>query len=297
MSMSDSEIKSTARRIAEQRIDRRTFLQGTGAAVAAGAMLHSTSAQDATPAAGTPSASTPTAAGTPEVMAGMAISTTERPAAFFSIHEAATVDALASRLIPGDESDPGAHEAGVVFFIDRTLAGTNLGYDLKTYTQGPFPVTEEAQTPVESSSAPDSYRAVFISSDNISRYGFQSILSPQDMYRRGIEFLDAHTNAKYQNDFVDLDESQQDETITALQQDKAEEFTGPSGAAFFSVIRNDVIKGMFSDPMYGGNMGKVGWSLIGYPGAQRLYTSEDLTNTSFSRPPQSLAEMMAAEGH
>jgi hypothetical protein len=54
---------------------------------------------------------------------------------------------------------------------------------------------------------------------------------------------------------------------------------------------------MFSDPMYGGNMGKVGWSLIGYPGAQRLYTSEDLTNTSFSRPPQSLAEMMAAEGH
>ena len=122
--------------------------------------------------------------------------TAERPAAFFTIHEAETVDALASRLIPGDASDPGAHEAGVVFFIDRMLAGTNQGYDLKTYTQGPFPVTEEAQTPVESSSAPDLYRAVFITSDNISRYGFQSILSPQDMYRRGIEFLDAHTNSQ-----------------------------------------------------------------------------------------------------
>jgi gluconate 2-dehydrogenase gamma chain len=291
--MSDLDTRSPAERIAEQRLNRRTFLQGTGAAVAAGsvavadAALHPTVAQDATPSA----------AGSPEAMPGMDMATTERPAAFFNLHEAATVDAFASRLIPGDADDPGAHEAGVVFFIDQTLAGTNLGYDLKTYTQGPFPVTEEAQTPVEMSSAPDTYRAVFISSEHISRYGFQSIISPQDMYRRGVEFLDAHTNAKYQNDFVDLDASQQDEVITTLQADEAEEFTGPSGAAFFSVLRNDTIKGMFSDPMYGGNIGKVGWSLIGYPGAQRFYTSEDLKNTSFSREPQSLAEMMAAEGH
>lgn len=287
--MSDSETKSTARRIAEQRLDRRAFLQGTGAAVAAGsiAIVHPASAQDATPSA----------AGSPEAMPGMDMTTTERPAAFFSLHEAATVDALAARLIPGDANDPGGHEAGVVFFIDRTLAGTNLGYDLKTYTQGPFPVTEEAQTPVEASSAPDLYRAVFVTSDNISRYGFQSILSPQDMYRRGIEFLDAHTNAKYNDDFVNLDASQQDEVITNLQADKVDEFTGPSAGAFFSVIRNDVIKGMFSDPMYGGNMGKVGWSMIGYPGAQRNYTPDDLVNTSFSRQPQSLAEMMASEGH
>ena len=291
--MSDSETRSPAKRIAEQRLDRRTFLQGTGAAVAAGsfvaagAMLHPASAQDATPSA----------AGSPEAMPGMDMSSTERPAAFFSLHEAATVDALASRLIPGDANDPGAHEAGVVFFIDRTLAGTNLGYDVKTYTQGPFPVTEEAQTPVESSSAPDLYRSVMITSDNISRYGFQSILSPQDMYRRGIEFLDAHTNAKYKDDFVNLDASKQDEVITNLQAGKADEFTGPSASAFFSVLRNDVIKGMFSDPMYGGNMGKVGWSMIGYPGAQRLYTADDLVNKSFSREPQSLAEMMANEGH
>jgi len=227
----------------------------------------------------------------------MDMTTAERPAAFFTLHEAATIDAFASRLIPGDADDPGAHEAGVVLFIDRTLAGTNLGYDLKTYTQGPFPVTEESQTPVEASSAPDTYRAVFISSENISRYGFQSILSPQDMYRRGIDFLDAHTNANYDSDFVDLDPAQQDEVITTLQEDKAEEFTGPSGAAFFSVVRNDTIKGMFSDPLYGGNIDKVGWKLIGYPGAQRQYTPEDLKNTSFSREPQSLAEMMAAEGH
>ncbi len=291
--MSDPDTRSAAERIAEQRLNRRTLLQGTGAVVAAGSVtaagtvFHTTMAQDATPSA----------AGSPEAVAHDMAAMEQRAAAFFTIHEADTVEAITARILPGDASDPGAREAGVVFFIDRMLAGTNLGYDVKTYTQGPFPITEESQTPVESSSAPDLYRAVTVSSGNISRYGFQSILSPQDMYRRGIAFLDAHTQATYEADFVDLDESQQDEVVAALQADEAEEFQGPSGAAFFSVLRNDTIKGAFSDPLYGGNIGKVGWSLIGYPGAQRFYTPDDMKNTSFSREPQSLAEMMAAEGH
>jgi gluconate 2-dehydrogenase gamma chain len=291
--MSDPETRSVAERLAEQRFDRRTLLQGTGAAVAAGtataagAMLHPTLAQDATPSA----------AGSPEAMPGMDMGADLRAAEFFTIHEAATIDALTARLIPGDADDPGAHEAGVVFYIDRTLSGTNLGYDLKTYTQGPFPVTEEAQTAVESSSAPDLYRAVFVGSDNISRYGFQSVMSPQEIYRRGLDFLDIHTQETYELDFIDLDESQQDEVITALQNNEVDAFQGPSGSAFFSVLRNDTIKGMFSDPMYGGNIGKVGWLLIGYPGAQRFYSAEDMKNPSFSREPQSLAELMVNEGH
>lgn len=31
-----------------------------------------------------------------------------------------------SRILPGSPDDPGAHEAGVVFSIDRSLGGTNL---------------------------------------------------------------------------------------------------------------------------------------------------------------------------
>src|SRR5438270_926918 len=37
--------------------------------------------------------------------------------------EAATVDAIASRIFPADEHSGGAHEAEVVVYIDRTLAG------------------------------------------------------------------------------------------------------------------------------------------------------------------------------
>lgn len=290
--MSDPEIRDATERLTEQRLNRRTLIQGTGAAVAAGtagvagAVIHPTLAQDATPSA----------AGSPDAMPGMDMAADLRAAAFFTVHEAATIDALTARLIPGDANDPGAHEAGVVFYIDRSLSGTNLGYDLKTYTQGPFPVTEESQTPVEFSSAPDLYRAIFIESDNISRYGFQSVMSPQEIYRRGIDFLDIHTQATYELDFVDLDTTRQDEVIAALQNNEAEAFQGPSGSAFFGMLRNDTIKGMFSDPMYGGNLGKAGWSLIGYPGAQRFYSADDMKNPSFSREPQSLAEMMDNEG-
>lgn len=37
--------------------------------------------------------------------------------------ESATLDAFASRIIPSDESGPGAHEARAVHYIDRALAG------------------------------------------------------------------------------------------------------------------------------------------------------------------------------
>jgi gluconate 2-dehydrogenase gamma chain len=42
---------------------------------------------------------------------------------FLNRHQAATIDAVASRIVPGDDSDPGAQQAGAVIYIDRALAG------------------------------------------------------------------------------------------------------------------------------------------------------------------------------
>lgn len=42
---------------------------------------------------------------------------------FFNEVEAATVDAVAARIIPGDVESPGAREAGVVVYVDGALAG------------------------------------------------------------------------------------------------------------------------------------------------------------------------------
>ena len=42
---------------------------------------------------------------------------------FLNRAEAATLEAMAGRIIPGDADDPGASEAGSVLYIDRMLAG------------------------------------------------------------------------------------------------------------------------------------------------------------------------------
>ena len=97
--------------------------------------------------------------------------------------------------------------------------------------------------------------------------------------------------------FVDLTAAEQDAILGEMQEDKATGFDGPSGRGFFTQLRNDTIEGMFGDPMYGGNQGLVGWRLIGYPGAQRFYTPDNILDPSFTREPQSLSQLMETEGH
>jgi hypothetical protein len=292
------EIQETPER--HPRFSRRGFLTAssvslatTGLATIGTAALH--------PAAAAPPVqadATPMASGTPVAgdMTGME-EDGSRPAEFFNPHEVATVDAIVSRLMPGDADDPGAHEAGVVFYIDRSLGGTNLGYTLKTYTQGPFPVIAEEPVSVTASSNRNQYDFIDLGTDQASRYGYQSVLSPQEVYRRGLEFLDAYAQSKHEKDFVDLTTDEQDGILGEMQEDKATGFDGPSGRAFFTQLRNDTIEGMFSDPMYGGNQGMVGWELIGYPGAQRLYTPDNIKDPSFTKAPQSLAMLLVNEGH
>jgi len=53
---------------------------------------------------------------------------------FFSADEAKEIDAITSRIIPADDT-PGAHEAGVVYFIDRGLITFSVD-EQKTYREG-----------------------------------------------------------------------------------------------------------------------------------------------------------------
>jgi len=53
---------------------------------------------------------------------------------FFTPEQAAEIDAISSRIIPTTDT-PGAHEAGVVFFIDRALV-TFAKENQKLYTDG-----------------------------------------------------------------------------------------------------------------------------------------------------------------
>lgn len=207
----------------------------------------------------------------------------------FTPHEAQTVEAITARILPGTAEDPGAREAGVTTYIDNMLAYQE-GFVETTYREPPYAQIYSGETPPEANST---YQTVWVAADQIERYGYQAILSPREVYRLGIIAVDTYARSEFDAAFIDLTEAQQDSVIEAMVSGDAtvgfDQFAAPS---FFAVLRRHTAEGMFSDPAYGGNRDMAGWKLIGYPGAQRAYTQNDIQiETDTPRPPQSLAQL------
>jgi len=108
----------------------------------------------------------------------------------------------------------------------------------------------------------------------------------QDFYRRGLAQLEAHCRSTYKEPFVRLSPERQDEVITSLEEGKTSGFTYPSAREFFNTLRTHTMEGMFADPLYGGNKDFAGWKLVGFPGAQAIFTPGDLqSKQAFVREP------------
>jgi len=164
---------------------------------------------------------------------------------FFTPEEAVAVSSMAARLIPTDESGPGATEAGVTEFIDRQLAGF-YGRGQRWYMQGPFREGTEEQ-------------------------GYQSAIPPAQLYRAALAAIDRHCRtARGGRTFAQLSEAEQDEILKFLEAGDLELGDVP-GKTFFTLFLDNVIEGFFCDPIYGGNRDMVGWSLVGFPGARYDY--------------------------
>jgi gluconate 2-dehydrogenase gamma chain len=108
----------------------------------------------------------------------------------------------------------------------------------------------------------------------------------QDFYRRGLAQLDQYCRKTYHSPFAQLAAARQDEVITALEEGKATGFTWPTAQEFFSTLRTHTMEGMFADPVYGGNKDFAGWRLVGFPGAQAIFTPADMqSKQAFTRAP------------
>lgn len=298
--------KPTQDKAAQQRgprLTRRSLLKSAGAAVAAagGASLLSSCeiqaprlpAQVIAPADPNIITSIPSTG----------LGATELPAAFyqarlgeartlqyFKPHEARTVEAITARIMPGDPDDPGAREAGVVYYIDGVLA-SELGYGQPTYREPPYAMGYDEDDPPTQAELDAHYGVIWLPNDQLERYGYQSIVTPRETYRMGLAALDRYANAQFSSNFVDLGESDQDAIVEALANGEAEGFDDPTAEDFFDILREHTIEGMFSDPIYGGNRDMVGWRLVGYPGSQRGYTAREMKTEGHQREPQSLLSL------
>jgi gluconate 2-dehydrogenase gamma chain len=275
-------------------LSRRQFMKLTFAGVAGAALASSceTAASRRMPApftVGIPATPVPHELSYPAVPLPPAVPPDPNVLYFFTEHQAATVDAFASRLLPGSPEDPGAHEAGVVNYIDYMLS-RNEGFHEPVYRLGPYPELYEGDEPPPEAAETDP-EVIWVADDEIERYGYQSPLSPAEVYRIGLEALDEYTQEQHGSDFVDLSEDQQDAIITAMVEGEDLGFEPFTAQQFFHVIRRHTNEGFFSDPAYGGNRNMVGWRLIRWPGSQRTYAPAEIAQEGIEREPWSLADL------
>jgi gluconate 2-dehydrogenase gamma chain len=110
--------------------------------------------------------------------------------------------------------------------------------------------------------------------DGVPEQGYQGKATPREIYKEGLAMLAG---------FEKLDTAGQDERLRQIQTSR-----------FFALLRQHTIEGMFCDPMHGGNVDKIGWQLIGFPGPRMSYFDEvdKYHGKAFRRKPESLGEIL-----
>ncbi|HEU4616588.1 MAG TPA: gluconate 2-dehydrogenase subunit 3 family protein, partial [Gammaproteobacteria bacterium] len=165
---------------------------------------------------------------------------------YFSDEEARFVRAAVDRLIPADDEWGGAEEAGVLYYIDRQLSSA-YGAGAKLYLSGPWDPEAPAQQ------------------------GYQLRYSPAGLYRAAIaEVRDRVKQTHGGTEFWDLGPDDMDEALSDMEHAELPLASVPSDV-FFETLLANTIEGFFSDPVYGGNRGMVGWKMVGFPGAFAQY--------------------------
>ncbi len=217
--------------------------------------------------------------------------------------EQVLVEAIAETVIPSDASGPGAKEAGAVYFIDRMLAG-NYGKGGNMYLQGPFVLPQKGAVSVAGAVYPNTSKATITYSGGTiaprlqAGTAYQYAFNPREFWRRALLSFQAYCKSTYGNNFEKLTSTQQVQAIQDLADNTPTNFTdGPTPAEFFNELHDMVTAGYWTDPLYGGNIGMVGWQLLGFPGvnsgAAQGYTTIQLatSTTPIPLPPMSLAQL------
>jgi gluconate 2-dehydrogenase gamma chain len=165
---------------------------------------------------------------------------------FFNDAQARVITAMAERMFPRDDAGPGATDAHVLDYIDGRLVSA-WGQGAKTYRQGPFFAPQD------------------------SGHGVQTPMTPRDIYLDALAALDTYCQRQFGTTYDQASSSQQDDVLHALEQGKVDTFTTISAAQFFAMFRQNVLEGLFADPLYGGNANLIGWKWIGFPGDPMAY--------------------------
>ena len=187
--------------------------------------------------------------------------------AFFNPEEAAFIEAVVDHMIPADELTPKGTDVGINIYIDRALAG-GWGKGDRMYVQGPWKVGHPNQ-------------------------GYQLPFTPAELYRAGIEQTGAYCRQTYGKPFDRLSAAEKQDVLTGLRDGKITFASGLPARTFFGQLYQNVMEGMFSDPIHGGNRDKAGWKLVGFPGVIAVHRENvaKFRNRKYVADPKSIPDL------
>ena len=235
-----------------------------------------------------------------------------------SVNEQALLEPIVETIIPSDSTGPGAKEAGVIYFIDRQLAG-DYGQSANMFMDGPFiPPTQNAITGVPTSARyqdlyPSLPTSIDYSGTVVPRIGsginYQYALNLRAFWKAGLEAVQNYSTKTpaYGTTFQRLSSANQLALLADLWAGKPSTFADDHGTNIRPVdfayeLSFMTWAGFTMDPLYGGNQNMVGWQYMGFNGVNlgNAYgeglSQKDLmvANTPTRLKPASLAQYQQA---
>jgi hypothetical protein len=173
---------------------------------------------------------------------------------FFTAHQGAVVREATARILPGPLEDPlelghpGAREANVVRYVDVLLSALDHQPE-RVFGGGPYGAAANQFVPLSTAQ-----HAVWA----------RRLADLKKAYRDGVALLDSMAGGDYA-------------TAPALQKDSI--LASAGAASFLDILYTHTLEGTYSDPMYGGNANRSGWTEIKFPGPSqpRGYTADEVS--------------------
>jgi gluconate 2-dehydrogenase gamma chain len=100
------------------------------------------------------------------------------------------------------------------------------------------------------------------------------LASSRPAYTAGLVATNAYSRSRFGGDFASLNAAQQNTILDEMERNVATGFS-PNSRAFFDLLREHAVQGMFGDPVHGGNADFIGWDLIGFTGIKLSYTEAE----------------------
>jgi gluconate 2-dehydrogenase gamma chain len=162
--------------------------------------------------------------------------------------EAGFVEALVNIMCPADTLTPNGVDCGLAVYIDRQLAG-GFGKGERLYSSGPWMPGKP-------------------------QHGYQLPLTPEQFFKAGVASANEAALRKFGRGFTELQPDEADAFLHDVAGGKVVDARLPLGTWFNELVYPLFVQACFADPIYGGNVGKVFWKMIGYPGLPATHAED-----------------------